>query len=800
MKDADKTKDQLVKELEEVRERLAESDNLNIKYKRMGAILQDSELSSRAWLEHSPVCTKIVDLDFNLQYMSAAGIKSLNIDDITLYYGKPYPFDFYPEPFRSRMLKNLKKVRKTGEFVTQEASVADIKGTELWFHSTLVPVNDDKGQLDYIIVVSIDITERKRAEEELRLKGEIITSMAEGAHLVRASDGIILYANPRFEEMFGYGTGELNGKHVSVLNNSSDKANDKLVDEVFESLRKDNAWSGEVHNVKKDGTLFWSYVTISTIEHPEHGEVAVTVQTDITERKRAEAEKEKFRARYEGIFNGSMDSIVYSTLYGKLVDVNDSFQQLTGYTRDELLNKVYYQDLTPPEYYEAEGIKVEELIATGIPVEMEKEYIRKDGTRVPISFNAFLVRDELGKPAGLAAVIRDLTETKRADAEFLKAQKLESLGVLAGGIAHDFNNILTGIVGNISVAKASLGSDKAYARLTAAENATAHATGLAQQLLTFSKGGTPVKKISYTKNLIKDAVSFSLSGSNVMREYSIQEELWPVDIDTGQINQVISNIAINARYAMPEGGLLKVGAENITIDNNNKDAMGGLLKEGRYIKITVTDNGTGIDKEYLDKIFDPYFTTKKGGSGLGLATSYSIIKKHDGHITVESQLGAGTTFHLYLPASKELPGDKDHEEIITSLDGKRYKGMKVLVMDDEEIIRDVSGEMLTSLGYKVDFATGGNDAVELYRKAKESGEPFNAVIMDLTIPGGMGGKETIKKFLEIDPVAKVIVSSGYSNDPIMSDYKKYGFCGVIAKPYKLSELSAKIHKVIVGED
>jgi CheY-like chemotaxis protein len=265
------------------------------------------------------------------------------------------------------------------------------------------------------------------------------------------------------------------------------------------------------------------------------------------------------------------------------------------------------------------------------------------------------------------------------------------------------------------------------------------------------------------------------------------------------MSQVISNLILNARQAMPEGGVIKVSADNIRVGKGDTSVRS--LKEGEYIKISVEDCGVGIEKKYLDKIFDPYFTTKQKGSGLGLATAYSIIKSHGGHITAESQPGVGTTFYIYLPASKkEVPKYKDREEIITSIRGEKYKGTKVLVMDDEVNIRDISREMLTYLGCEVVLAVDGDEAIELYRKARESGDPFDAILMDLTIPGGMGGKEAIKKLLEIDPEVKAIVSSGYSNDPVMAEYKKYGFSGIIAKPYNVMDLSEKLQKLIAGED
>ncbi|MBI5047883.1 MAG: response regulator [Deltaproteobacteria bacterium] len=272
-------------------------------------------------------------------------------------------------------------------------------------------------------------------------------------------------------------------------------------------------------------------------------------------------------------------------------------------------------------------------------------------------------------------------------------------------------------------------------------------------------------------------------------EYSTSGNIWPVEIDAGQINQVLHNLIINAEQAMPDGGVINMRCENIDVDENSL-----ILKKGRYVKLSVQDNGIGIPEENVNRIFDPYFTTKEHGSGLGLAISYSIIKKHDGLIAVESKLGKGTTFYIYLPASdKKITKSNKLEE-------KLYTGKeKILVMDDEALIRELLNELLSHIGYAVELAKDGSETIEKYRKAVKSGCPFDAVIMDLTIPGGIGGKEAIKQLLEIDPNTKAIVSSGYSNDPIMAEYKNYGFKGVVAKPYDLKKLSDILHNVIKGK-
>jgi len=322
---------------------------------------------------------------------------------------------------------------------------------------------------------------------------------------------------------------------------------------------------------------------------------------------------------------------------------------------------------------------------------------------------------------------------------------------------------------------------------------------LTHQLLTFARGGAPIKKTAFMSELIKDSTRFSLKGSRVRVTFSMPDDLWPVEIDEGQMSQVINNLIISADQAMPEGGAILVQAENMDL-TEEVTVHGLILPKGKYLKISIKDQGIGIEKEHLHKIFDPYFTTKHTGSGLGLTSSYSIVKNHEGRLTVESELVLGATFHIYLPASpkapaalKEIPFKEKIEEM--PLVGRG----KVLIMDDQPMVRQTLGDILVFMGYEVALAENGAEAIEIYLKAQESGRPFDAVIMDLIIPGGMGGEEAVKKLIEFDPETKVIVSSGYSTDPIMADFKQFGFKGCLAKPYDPQILNKTLHKVIRGE-
>ncbi len=391
----------------------------------------------------------------------------------------------------------------------------------------------------------------------------------------------------------------------------------------------------------------------------------------------------------------------------------------------------------------------------------------------------------------IIVIIRNISERKQMEEELLKIGKLDSMSVLAGGIAHDFNNILTAIMGSLSLARyRTESSNENYGVLEDAEKACQRAKDLVKQLLTFSKGGEPLRKAANVSVLLRDSANFGVSGSNVYCEFSIADDLHPVNIDEGQISQVIHNLVINAQQAMSDGGKIGISAENVHCAEG--DITSGIaLQPGKYVRISVADHGVGIPQGNLQKIFDPYFTTKQAGSGLGLATAYSIVKRHEGCITVESQVGVGATFSVYLPASDTKPPVKAEA-------GAPKVGLgEVLVMDDEEVVRTIAGKMLQCLGYSPSFARSGEEAVELYRRAKENGRPIDVIIMDLTIPAGMGGKETIRNLLSIDPNVKAIVSSGYSDEPIMAEFKKYGFRGVVAKPYRLSELAEALQAALI---
>lgn len=510
-------------------------------------------------------------------------------------------------------------------------------------------------------------------------------------------------------------------------------------------------------------------------------QLLLTIRRAIEKQETEEAlrkSEEKFRTLTEST---SAMIMIYQNC--KCIYANPTAEKITGYTAEELSSMKFW-DFLHPDYKDIaiEGGKAIER-GESPPSEYVSKIVTKDLEEkwIDVRFKLFEYK---GKSTALISAI-EITERKRMEQELRRLDKLESVGTLAGGIAHDFNNLLTSIFGNIQLAKMESTEENVTERLTKAEKACGQTKNLTQRLLTFSKGGTPVIKAASISEFLKETAEFTLIGSNVRYESAIPDDLWLVEIDTGQINQVIQNLIVNADQAMPSGGMIKVRAENTVIGAENALP----LEDGKYVKIEVEDEGIGIPEKIRPNIFDPYFSTKgKGadrGSGLGLAICHSVVTQHDGHITVESETGVGTTFYIYLPASEEqIPeGKKEASEELPSGEGK------ILVMDDEEGVRDVASAIINSLGYTSETAEGGSEAIELYKEAKEAGEPFDAVILDLTVPGGMGGEEAIQKLREIDANVTAIVSSGYANDPIMSDYEQYGFSGVFAKPYKIKKLS-----------
>ena len=514
----------------------------------------------------------------------------------------------------------------------------------------------------------------------------------------------------------------------------------------------------------------------------------ILLQEDIEKRGLAEKALRESEEKYRCLIDAASDAIfVIDAETGKIADINRKGLELLDRSANDIIG-LHHSQLHPSEELGKYLELFKKPVSYITPPDSTYHVLHKDGYRIPVEISTSVM--ELEGRKIIQGIFRDIRERVKLEEEIQKAQRLESAGVLAGGIAHDFNNLLTSILGNISLAKtfADPGS-KINERLAETEKAVMRAKDLTRQLLTFAKGGSPITRTVDLTNTIVESAKFVLRGTKLKCDCDIAENLWTVDADMGQINQVIHNLVINAYQVMPDGGSCRLEANNIRIRENDPIP----LPAGRYIKISVHDTGSGISPENLNRIFDPFFTTKKSGSGLGLATAYTIVKKHGGLLTVESEIGKGSTFHIFLPASdRSIAATADAEGQPELLRGEG----RVLLMDDEEFLREMTTRLLQYLGYSVTTARDGRETLELYKKALESGERYAAVIMDLTIPGGMGGKETIQAIRRLDPGVRAIVSSGYANDPIMAEFKSYGFDAVLPKPYELEELAKVLHRVI----
>lgn len=520
------------------------------------------------------------------------------------------------------------------------------------------------------------------------------------------------------------------------------------------------------------------------------------LKREIVDRIRAESALRESEDRYRS-FVQNFQGIAYQTrMDNRAVFFHGAVEEITGYAEGDFLSGApSWESIINAD--DAAKVKAQKDALSSRPnysCHMEYRIVRRGGGTRWIHERSQNICNEKGSPLFIQGAMYDVTERKILEEELLKTQKLESLGIMAGGIAHDFNNILTSILSNVSLIRLTLnsGGTRNLERLMAAEKAAIQARNLTQQLLTFSKGGAPVKRLSSIADMLRESSIMVLAGSKAVCKFDIPAGLWPVEIDEGQMNRVISNLVINANQAMPSGGEITVSASNVEINEGAAIPLG----KGPYLKISIKDQGIGIPKNLLDRIFDPYFSTKHGGSGLGLTTTYSVVKKHDGHISVESESGEGTVFHIYLPASPHKA--VSHNIAKAPIHCGAGSG-SVLIMDDDKAIRESLGEVLSFFGYEVSFAENGRATIEIYARRMESGSRFAAVILDLTVPGEMGGLEALAKLKEIDPDVKAVVSSGYFNNPVMSEFAKYGFHGVITKPYKIEDLNKVLQDVINGK-
>ena len=679
------------------------------------------------------------------------------------------------------------------ELAVSQISTGEIR--YLCYNGALIKENTEEPSIGVMTICDIterEILIRQLEQEQARLQA-VLEQMPCGVIMFEAPSEKLVLSNKKYSEIW----------HIPAAGLAITKENcpgnffhpdGRLYLEREIPLIRSVRWGKTVSNEeilcqRQDGSWMVAICNSVPILDREGKIVAgVVVFSDITELKEATT-KAALANQLQQIIEFLPDGTFVVDHNRKVIAWNRALELLTGISKGDMIGTDSYKGI----FNDGNQESLIDQIFEGISSDCSDLGANQSGEaavqqillsmlnqreNVLLDLKATPIRNEQGEVTGVIETIRDITNQKQMELEAIRMQKLDSLGIMAGGIAHDFNNILASILANLQLAVCKLRHQEDIIKyLDDTIETTWKASRVTRQLLTFAKGGAPVKKTASILELIMDTVEFALRGSKVKAQFHFQENPWVVEIDEGQITQVINNLTINAVQAMPLGGFLEVTFENIVLSAES------IYNPGRYVKLSVKDSGCGIPVDTIDKIFDPFFTTKEVGNGLGLSTSYSIIKKHDGYIEVESIVGTGTTFYIYLPASAEEAAIPEAPCEVAA--AGEYN---ILFMDDDENIRQVIGDMLVYYGYRIIMAKDGNEAIDLYRQAISGGERFDAVIMDLTVPGGMGGLETVAVLRRIDPLVKAIISSGYTNDPVMSDYKQHGFCGFVAKPYKFDEL------------
>jgi PAS domain S-box-containing protein len=741
---------------------------------------------------------------------------------------KPEAFQgFYVQP--GRRGEFLACLGEGSAFTDFESEVRRRDGSTIWISENVRAVRDGAGRLEYLQGFVTDITARKRAEVALReseqryrllfeqapvaivefdhtrlqewfeqLRAAGVTDLA--AHLAaqpELRDQVLALAplssiNEAGVRIFGAASKEELVRRLGEI--MTPEAVAMRLHNVLVRWRGGNQTEGEIPlHVLGGGTRQFFYRWWMPPVDGRPGRLrSQTVMVDITEVRAAERALAAERERLRVTLGAMSEGVITVDPGGVIRFINDAACELTGWPAEGAAGRTI-DEVCALRHAKTGAVVIAPVASVLVSDRVmdlppQTTVLRKQGGSVLVEGRCAPMHDTAGRGIGAVVVLRDVTERSQLEVDLLRASKLESVGLLAGGIAHDFNNILAVIMGNLTLAQLDAGlSQNAVRWLTEAERGALRARDLTQQLLTFAKGGEPVRSAVRLAEVVREAAEFALHGSAARCEFSINDDLWPADADKGQIGQVVQNLIINAAQAMPGGGVIRVTLGNQQV---GKGAVGPLAA-GRYLSLAIADCGTGIAPEHLARIFEPYFTTKQEGTGLGLATVYSIIKKHRGHVTVESEVGRGTTFHIWLPAARAEPAAPvPSRSPFDPIHGR------ILFMDDEEGIREMAGMLLKRLGLEPTTVADGAAAVREYEAARAAGRPYDVVMVDLTVPGGMGGLQAMRELLKLDPQVRAIVSSGYSSDPVLANHRVHGFRGVVPKPFRVGDLADTLRAVL----
>jgi two-component system, cell cycle sensor histidine kinase and response regulator CckA len=756
----------------------------NEELRRTQLELQESRDRFSGFYEFAPVGYFTISDKGLIQEVNLTGTTMLGVERRSLI-AKPFS-RFITGDDQNIFYSHLKRLFETKTAESCELRIAKEDDSQFYGQLKSIAIKNDDGAFTSFRVVLGDIDDRKRAENILRESEEIyrniISESPVGISIYDAS-GQCMEANDAIAQIIG-------ATKEQVLQQNFNDIEPWKKSEFLDKARsavKDQSINRHDLSVK---STFGKDVKLDAYLVPFVSGSLLLMVNDITDRIKTEEALRESEEKFRNIAESSFDMIFRADKKGFITYVSPSANRILHYEPDAAMGKHFSDFLLESEIPRVSEAFDQMLRGKEVGF-IQMDIRRKDGSNALVELSGSRILKQ-GETVGIQGIIRDITERRKLDEERLKREKLETLGILAGGLAHNFNNILTVIMGNIYLAKQDLDRDSdPYEILQEAEKETGKARRLTKQFLTFTKGGAPVKETASLAEVIRGSASFVLKGSNVRCDFIIPEGTWLTEIDVGQISQVAQNLLINADQATPEGGTINIEIENRVIEA--KDVLP--IPSGKYVHVSVRDVGCGIPEKNLPKIFDPYFSTKDKGSGLGLATVHSIIERHSGHITVDSELGAGTAFDFYLPASETQMVET------SSVEGGLIRGDgRVLVMDHEEPIRHLAYQALGRLGYEVDAAKDGEEAIEKYIKSMKEGRPFDAVILGLTVPGGMGGKETIRQLKEIDPGVKAAVTSGYSHNPVMTNFRDYGFSGAVPKPFGINKLGRVLHDMIWDKD
>ncbi|HEY6000661.1 MAG TPA: PAS domain S-box protein [bacterium] len=696
-----------------------------------------------------------------------------------------HPF-IHPDD-REALIRDVAALDREHPSMIAEARIVLPDGRVTWHQWTHHAIFDAEGSLVEYQCTGRDVTEVRRTEAALRESEAKYRRLYNETPVLLHSidrDARLVEVNDHWLRTLGYERAEVIGRKVTdFYTPASRRYAEEVVLPAF--FRDGFARDVPYQFIRKDGGIVEVMLSATGERDAEGGVVrSQAVILDVTERRRTAEALRYSEARFRAIIEGASVGILAADVDGRAIRyANPQICRMLGYPEQELL-ALTVPELVAPEEAD-ESVARFRAHVDGRTRTSERTFRRRDGSPVRVAIST--VRVELEGRATLVGFFTDITERRLLEAERLKSQKLESVGTLAGGIAHDFNNLLQGVFGYISVARlAADDRERSLAMLAKAEQALHQAVNLTNQLLTFSKGGRPVKKVLALAPLLESAATFSLSGARTTCRIAAAPDLWNVEADAGQLAQVIQNIVLNADQAMPHGGTVEIGARNLPAA-----PLPPGMAPAAAVEITIRDSGVGIAEGDLPRVFDPYFTTKEGGSGLGLATSHAIVRNHGGTIGVVSAPGKGSTFTILLPASRAPVA----AEITAAPAGGGRRG-RILFMDDEDVVRQVAVELLGALGHAADAVACGEQVLERYRAEREAGRPYDIVILDLTIRGGMGGLETVRALLEMDPGVRAIVSSGYAGSDAIAEYRRHGFAACLHKPYTAAALREELARLL----